>query len=184
MSFQSDLQEHARIFLSRARQAVGAPDMFDVSRILAVWGRSAPASHVVVIAAVMIAVCSMMVSVIAVDRAAGAVVAWRRMAGAATVPLPTIIRRIPDPAQVAAVRNALAGAYPDVTIKDVGAELTISVSGPEKLPAFRAAAQRLQILDPQIRWDVSLLCAGKGCPQLAQMVVVGAIPDIKIEKDY
>ncbi|WP_372395364.1 hypothetical protein ABMY26_07330 (plasmid) [Azospirillum sp. HJ39] len=166
----------------RLRLALNAPAFWDRSRLWEVWRQAAPASHVVVAAAAIGAAGSVAAALLAVQDMAKDVQDWRRAAVAADVPLPVVQRRPPDPKQISDVVAALSAAYPDVMVKPSGAELTVAVGNAEKLAAFRAAVQRLQVLDPSIRWQVSMLCAGKECPNLAQMTAQGTVVEFQIEK--
>lgn len=166
----------------RLRVELKAPAFWDRTRLWTVWRQGAPSSHIVVAAAAVGAAGSVAAALLAVQHTAKDVQDWRRAAVAADVPLPVVQRRPPDPKQIADMVAALSAAYPDVTVKPSGAELTMAVGNAEKLPAFRAAAQRLQVLDPSIRWQVTMLCAGKDCPNLAQMTALGTVVEFHIEK--
>lgn len=169
---------------TRFRSIIDAPAFWDNGRILRVWQTAAPMGHVVIAGAVLLAVACLTGAVVTVNHAERAIASWRLAAAAIDVPLPTIVRRPPDAARLNALKNALEQAYPGLGLKVIGSEMQIFVAGPERLGMWRAAAQRLQVLDPEIRWEVSSLCAssGKDCPQPLYLSVIGSVVDFEMDR--
>lgn len=166
----------------------GLPAFFDVRRLLGEWHRTPTTVHAIVAGSVVAAVAGLTFAFFAVDQAGRAIAQWRRTAAATEVTLPALVRRVPDPARLLALRSALLAAYPGVEMKVQGSEVQLFVTSADRIAAWRGAAQRLPALDPGIRWEVALLCAGGGpggankeCQQSLYLSLTAAIADFELK---